>query len=122
MTTVKIQRWTVLTRERDDLGKLKAGAESYKRTRVPQEERDEQVLRFPNRQRVTVTFGTVAAADFLLRSGRCAGNPSWLLAPGQLKALRKLAREAHPEKKRKPRAKPAEAGPPVVAAATDVPA
>jgi hypothetical protein len=103
MTTVKVHRWSVLARATDKAGHLTRTAESYKRTSAPQFEREEQVIRFVNRGRVTLSFGgvpIVASADFMLRSGRCVGNPDWVLLETELPALRKLARAAFPRKKK----------------------
>lgn len=103
MTTVKIQRWSVVERATDGVGRLTRTAESYKRTVAPQFEREEQVIRFVNRGRVTLSFGGVpitASADFMLRSGRSVGNPDWVLVAAELPVLRKLARAAFPRKKK----------------------
>lgn len=111
MTTVKIQRWSVVGREADAAGRLTRDAKSYKRTRAPQFEREEQVIRFVNRGRVTLSFGgvpIVASADFMLKSGRCVGNPDWVLTDSELPALRKLARAQFPRKKKAKDAAPPE--------------
>ena len=103
MDAVNIQRWTVLEREVDDLGRLTRGAKSYKRTVVPQEERTEEFVRFTSRLRVTVSWGgvpIVAHAEFSLTSGRCIGNPNWIIEASQLKPLRKLARAAFPKQEK----------------------
>lgn len=103
MTSVKIQRWSVLGRDTDKHGHLLRDAASYKRTATPQFEREEQVIRFVNRGRVTLSFGgvpIVASADFMLRSGRCIGNPDWVILESELPDLRKQARAAFPRKKK----------------------
>ncbi len=103
MTTVKIQRWSVVERATDKAGHLTRTAESYKRTTAPQFEREEQVIRFVNRGRVTLSFGgvpIVASADFMLRSGRCVGNPDWVVLESELPALRKLARAHFPRNRK----------------------
>lgn len=103
MDSVKILRWTVVGRETDALGRLSRGATGYRRTTEPQEEREEQVVRFSSRLRVMVSWGgvpIVATAEFSLTSGRCLGHPDWILRKEQLKPLRKLARLEFPKEEK----------------------
>lgn len=100
METLKLLRWTVVGRETDELGRLLRGTTGYKRTEEPQEEREEQFIRFTSRLRVMVSWGgvpVVATAEFSLTSGRCIGHPDWILRKEQLKLLRKLARLEFPK-------------------------
>jgi hypothetical protein len=104
MDSIKIQRWTVVGRETDDLGRVSRSEKGYKRTAVPQEEREEHIVRFSSRLRVMVSWGgvpVVATAEFSLTSGRCIGHPDWILIHEHLKPLRKLARAAFPKEKKK---------------------
>lgn len=120
MTDVRVQRWTVLSRTTDGDGHVKRGEAGYRRTAKPQEERRERVHRFESRLRVWLTWGwdggsetPVSVELFSVRTGRCIGNPNWLIHSGELKGLRKLARAAFPAepKKKKPAAVPAETPP-----------
>jgi hypothetical protein len=96
MTTVKLQYWPVLTREQTEDGKLKRGG--YKRTALALEEREESLVRLETRTRALVTWGSGAnAAEFSLNTGRCIGNPDWVLMKESRKVLRKLAREQFPK-------------------------
>jgi hypothetical protein len=96
MTTVKLQYWPVLTREQTEDGKLKRGG--YKRTALALEEREESLVRLETRTRALVTWGSGAnAAEFSLNTGRCIGNPDWVMMKESRKALRKLAREQFPK-------------------------
>lgn len=104
MEPLKLLRWTVVSRETDDAGRLARGAAAYRRTAEPQEEREEQFVRFSSRLRVTVSWGgvpIVATAEFSLTSGRCLGHPDWILRKEQLKPLRKLARLEFPKEEKK---------------------
>ncbi len=95
MDSLKLLRWTVVGRETDEHGHLVRGATGYKRTTEPQEEREEQFIRFTSRLRVMVSWGgvpIVATEELSLTSGRCLGHPDWILRKEQLKPLRKLAR------------------------------
>jgi len=103
MDSIKILRWTVVSRETDALGRLARGATGYRRTSEPQEEREEEFVRFSSRLRVTVSWGSVpivATAEFSLTSGRCLGHPDWILRKEQLKPLRKLARLEFPKEEK----------------------
>jgi hypothetical protein len=100
MDAIKLLRWTVVSRETDAAGRLARGATGYRRTTEPQEEREEQFVRFSSRLRVMVSWGgvpIVATAEFSLTSGRCLGHPDWILRKEQLKPLRKLARLEFPK-------------------------
>jgi len=103
MDSIRILRWTVVGRETDAAGRLARGATGYRRTTEPQEEREEQVVRFSSRLRVMVSWGgvpIVATAEFSLTSGRCLGHPDWILRKEQLKPLRKLARLEFPNEEK----------------------
>lgn len=95
MTTVKLQYWPVLTREQTEDGKLKRGG--YKRTALALEEREESLVRLETRTRALVTWGVANAAEFSLNTGRCIGNPDWVMMKESRKTLRKLAREQFPK-------------------------
>lgn len=104
MDTLKILRWTVVSRETDDAGRLARGATGYRRTTEPQEEREEEFVRFSSRLRVVVSWGgvpIVATAEFSLTSGRCIGHPDWILRKEQLRPLRKMARHEFPKEEKK---------------------
>jgi hypothetical protein len=96
---VKLQYWPVLTREQNTDGKLKRGG--YKRTALALEEREETLVRLETRTRAVVTWGGDATnlAEFSLNTGRCIGNPDWVMMKESRKALRKLAREQFPKEK-----------------------
>ena len=103
VNTLRIQRWTVIGRELNELGRMARGETGYKRTVAPQEEREEQFIRFPSRRRVMVSWGgvpIVATAEFSLGTGRCIGHPDWVLVAEQLKPLRKLARVTFPREEK----------------------
>jgi hypothetical protein len=95
MTTVKLQYWPVLTREQTEDGKLKRGG--YKRTAAALQEREESLVRLETRTRALLTWGSANAVEFSLNTGRCIGNPDWVMTKESRKALRKLAREQFPK-------------------------
>ena len=97
MTTVKLQYWPVLSRDTDADGKLKRGG--YKRTALALQEREEKLVRLETRTRAILTWGgdAVNVTEFSLNTGRCIGNPDWVMMKESRKALRKLAREQFPK-------------------------
>ena len=95
MTTVKLQYWPVLSREQNTDGSLKRGG--YKRTALALHEREETLVRLETRTRAVLTWGVANAAEFSLNTGRCIGNPDWVMMKESRKALRKLAREQFPK-------------------------
>jgi hypothetical protein len=95
MTAVKLQYWPVLTREQTEDGKLKRGG--YKRTAAALQEREESLVRLETRTRATLSWGSANAVEFSLNTGRCIGNPDWVMTKESRKALRKLAREQFPK-------------------------
>jgi hypothetical protein len=97
MTTVKLQYWPVLSRDTTINGKLIRGG--YKRTALALQEREEKLVRLETRARAILTWGgdEVNLAEFSLNTGRCIGNPDWVMMKESRKALRKLARGQFPK-------------------------
>jgi hypothetical protein len=83
------------------LARVRVGARStYERTKEPLETREERLIRLETRRRALISWDIANAASFSLGTGRCIGNPNWLLTEESRKALRKLARVQFPREAR----------------------
>jgi hypothetical protein len=83
-----IQHWPVLERRMTSSGKLGRTKRDYRRSKVPTQEREVDVVQFTSQSRVMIYFALADHMVFSVRTGRSIGRPEWILRQDSHKMLR----------------------------------